>query len=43
MIASLRGILLERTGSACVIECGGVGYLVQVSAHTAQALPSNCS
>ena len=23
-----------------MVECGGVGYLVQVSAHTAQALPS---
>ena len=39
MIASLRGILLERTAGACVIECAGVGYLVQVSAHTAQSLP----
>ncbi len=39
MIASLRGTLLESSGSACVIEAGGVGYLVQVSAHTARALP----
>ena len=39
MIASLRGILNEALAGACVIECDGVGYLVQVSAHTAQALP----
>ena len=39
MIASLRGILIEAPPGACVIECDGVGYLVQVSAHTAQSLP----
>jgi Holliday junction DNA helicase RuvA len=39
MIASLRGIVIETPPGACVIECDGVGYLVQVSAHTAQALP----
>ena len=39
MIASLRGILTEHVPGACVVECGGVGYLVQVSAHTAQSLP----
>jgi Holliday junction DNA helicase RuvA len=40
MIASLRGVLTQASPGACVVECGGVGYLVQVSAHTAQALPS---
>ncbi len=39
MIASLRGPLLEKTAAACVIEAGGVGYLVQVSCHTASNLP----
>ena len=39
MIASLRGILTESNPGVCVIECDGVGYLVQVSAHTAQSLP----
>jgi holliday junction DNA helicase RuvA len=39
MIASLRGILLEREANACVIECAGVGYLVSVSARTARTLP----
>jgi Holliday junction DNA helicase RuvA len=39
VIASLRGTLAEVATGSCVIECGGVGYLVQVSAHTAQSLP----
>jgi len=39
VIASLRGVLAEKSGGACVVECAGVGYLVQVSAFTAQALP----
>jgi Holliday junction DNA helicase RuvA len=39
MIASLRGVLTTALPGACVIECGGVGYLVQVSSHTAQSLP----
>jgi holliday junction DNA helicase RuvA len=40
MIASLRGTLMEKTPGTCVIEAGGVGYLVQISTHTAQALPA---
>ncbi len=40
MIAALRGTLLERTPGACVLEAGGVGYLVQVSSHTAAGLPA---
>ncbi len=39
MIASLRGTLLEKGPAACVVEAGGVGYLVQVSAYTAAGLP----
>ena len=39
MIASLRGILTEKTTGHCVVEAGGVGYLVSVSTHTAAALP----
>lgn len=39
MIASLRGTLLERNPGSCVIECAGVGYLVQVSLRTARLLP----
>jgi len=39
MIASLRGTLTEKGVGTCVIDAGGVGYLVQVSSHTLAALP----
>ena len=39
MIASLRGLLTEKEPGSCVVEAGGVGYLVSISSHTAQALP----
>lgn len=39
MIASLRGVLTEKTSGSCVVEAGGVGYLLQVSSHTLGALP----
>lgn len=40
MIASLHGTLLERGEGWCVLEAGGVGYLVHVSSHTLSALPA---
>lgn len=40
MIYSLSGILLEKTLDAAVIECGGVGYWVQVPLSTAGGLPA---
>jgi Holliday junction DNA helicase RuvA len=40
MIASLRGILLEKHADSLVIEAGGVGYLVSVTAAAARALPA---
>ena len=40
MIASLRGTLLEKGPGACVVESGGVGYMVQVSSHTVASLPA---
>lgn len=40
MIARLRGPVLERTAEACVIEAGGVGYLVHASSRTLAALPA---
>jgi Holliday junction DNA helicase RuvA len=39
MIASLRGTLSGKEGGTCVVEAGGVGYLVQVSTQTAARLP----
>lgn len=35
MIASVRGEVLERDGTALVVEVGGLGYRVQVTAETA--------
>ena len=40
MIASLRGVLTEKTATHCVVETGGVGYLVGVSTQTARVLPA---
>jgi len=40
VIASLRGVLTEKLPGACVVEAGGVGYLVSVSSPTARALPA---
>jgi holliday junction DNA helicase RuvA len=39
MIASLRGVVLERGVDRAVIECGGIGYEVFVSVATAAGLP----
>jgi Holliday junction DNA helicase RuvA len=39
MIASLRGVVQERGADRAVIDCGGVGYEVFVSAATAAGLP----
>jgi Holliday junction DNA helicase RuvA len=40
MIAHLRGTLVERDGDAVVIECGGVGYSVSVTAAALRVLPA---
>lgn len=40
MIASLRGALLESSPDSVVIEAGGVGYAVTVTAAAQRALPS---
>ncbi|HTO89948.1 MAG TPA: Holliday junction branch migration protein RuvA [Candidatus Sulfotelmatobacter sp.] len=39
MIASLRGVLAEKAPGYCVVDAGGVGYLVSVSTFTASSLP----
>lgn len=43
MIASLRGTLTETAPGHCVVETGGVGYLVQISSQTARVLPARGS
>jgi len=40
MIERLRGILVEKTPTLAVIDCGGVGYGVNVSLRTSETLPS---
>lgn len=39
MIARLQGRIVEREADRVVVDCGGVGYEVNVSAHTWHALP----
>lgn len=39
MIGRLRGTLVEQDDTLIVIDCGGVGYEVTVSAHTLASLP----
>jgi len=34
MIAQLRGKLVEKNLTDVVIDCGGVGYFVEISLHT---------
>lgn len=40
MIAHLSGKLVEKTPTQVVIDCGGVGYHVNISLHTYSLLPS---
>ena len=39
MIASLRGLLINKTPSECIIEVNGVGYLCYISNNTYDTLP----
>jgi Holliday junction DNA helicase RuvA len=41
MIAHLQGKLVEKSPTHVVIECGGVGYHVNISLHTYSLLPIN--
>lgn len=41
MITHLKGKLVEKTPTALVIECGGIGYEVKVSLNTYSALPGD--
>lgn len=40
MIAHLQGKLTEKTPTEVVIDCGGVGYHVNISLHTYSLLPT---
>lgn len=39
MIARLSGILAESSFTSCVVDCGGVGYEVQIPVSTFDKLP----
>ena len=41
MIAHLQGKLIEKTPTEVVIDCGGVGYHVNISLHTYSLLPQS--
>ncbi len=41
MIAHLQGKLVEKSPTQVVIDCGGVGYEVNISLHTFSLLPVN--
>ncbi len=40
MIAHLQGELVEKSATQVVIDCGGVGYEVNISLHTYSLLPA---
>lgn len=40
MIARLSGLLIETGESDCIIDCGGVGYLVTCGSRTLARLPA---
>ena len=40
MIAHLQGKLIEKTPTEVIIDCGGVGYHVNISLHTYSLLPA---
>ncbi len=41
MIAHIQGKLVEKTPTEVVIDCGGVGYHINISLHTFSLLPNN--
>ena len=41
MITHLQGKLVEKNPTEVVIDCNGVGYLVNISLHTYSLLPNS--
>ncbi len=41
MIAHIQGKLVEKTPTHIVIDCGGVGYHINISLHTYSLLPTS--
>ena len=40
MIAHIHGKLVEKTPTHLIIDCGGVGYHINISLHTYSLLPN---
>ena len=40
MIAHLRGKLVEKNPTDIIVECGGVGYFLNISLHTFSQIPA---
>ena len=40
MIAQLSGIIVSKTTSSVVVQCGGVGYVAGISLNTSEKLPA---
>jgi Holliday junction DNA helicase RuvA len=43
MIAHIQGKLVEKTPTEVIIDCGGVGYHINISLHTYSLLPNSDS
>jgi len=41
MIAHLKGKLIQKSPTSIIVECGGVGYFVNISLHTYARLPKD--
>ena len=41
MIAHIQGKLVEKTPTEVVIDCGGIGYHINISLHTYSLLPTS--
>lgn len=41
MIAQLQGKLVEKNHTDLIIDCGGVGYFVEISLHTFSLIPDS--
>ncbi len=41
MIAQLQGKLVEKNHTDLIIDCGGVGYFVEISLHTYSLIPNS--
>ena len=41
MIAHIQGRLVEKTPTEVIIDCNGVGYLINISLHTYSLLPDS--